>query len=348
MIKFSDRSNILLDDVKTTTDGYKVVRSRVARTGVQAYIGSDFDGQAELNGFKDSDTIMVYRGPDEVFAKASVNGWAGVPVTKDHPSVMVTPDNVKEYQVGDVRDKAHVDTENGWIGLEYVIRDADAIRSFEVGDYKEVSGGYLADIEWKPGVAPDGKKYDARQVGIIPNHLALVPRGRAFSDSDRAKDWGAMPINLNDRKDSKLDMVKLMVGDKAVQVAANDADIITTLVKDHKTAIDAKDKEIGKLTVDLAAAEAKVLSDEVLAKLVDAKVKADTERAAVIAKLGDKAKEWSDSQIEGAFLAIDAVPEAAKPKSDEMRKAFGDKKVIEDAEARILAAQKKFLNLEVK
>lgn len=344
-IRFNDRTNILLDDVKTIADGYKVVRSKIARTGVQPYYGKDFAGEAAKHGFGDNDVVVVYRSPEEVFSKDAVNGWAGVPVTKDHPSVLVTPDNVKEYQVGDVRDKAHIDIENGWLGLEYIIRDRDALANFDSGAYSEVSGGYLATIDWTPGVTPDGKKYDARQVGIVPNHLALVPRGRAFSDS--ADNWGATPINLSDRKEPQLDMVKLMVGDKAVQVAANDADTITALVKDHAALIADKDKEIGKLTTELATAEAKVLSDEALTKMVDAKVKANTERAAVKARIGDKADTMTDAQIEGAFLALDGTPVL----DDTVRKALGDKKQVNDAqayEARILAAQRKHLNLEAK
>ena len=343
MIRFSDRSHILLDDVKTIADGYKVVRSRIARTGVQGYMGHEFAGEAAKHGFGDNDMVVVYRSPEEVFAKSSVNGWAGVPVTKDHPPVTVTPDNVREYQVGDVRDKAHVDLEGGWIGLEYIVRDADAIRSFEVGDYKEVSGGYLADIDWTPGITPDGVKYDAKQVGIVPNHIALVQRGRAFSDS--AENWGATPINLTDRKESKLDMVKLMVGDKAVQVAASDADIVTGLVKDHAAAINAKDTAIGELTAKLADAEAKVLTDAQIADMVAAKVEADKKLEAVRAKFGDEAvKDATPAMIDGMFRVIDK----AVAVDDSARAVFGDKKVIEDSETRILAAQRKFLNLEQK
>lgn len=340
MIRFSDRANILLDDVKTIADGYKVVRSRIARTGVQSYYGFEIGDEAKANGFADDALVVVYRSPEEVFAPSAVNGWAGVPVTKDHPPELVTPDNVKDYQVGDVRDKAHIDKENGWLGLEYIIRDRDALTEFESGAYPEVSGGYLATIDWSPGETPDGVKYDAKQVGIVPNHLALVRRGRAFSDS--AENWGATPINQKDRKDIQLDMVKLMVGDKAVQIAATDADVITGLVKDHKTALDAKDAEKGALEVKLADALAKVLTDAQIAALVSAKVKVDTERAAVMAKLGDKAKDWSDSQIEGAFLALDGMGD------DTMRTVIKDQKPIEDADAKIAAAQKKFLNPEAK
>ena len=336
MIQFSDRSNILLGDVRTIADGYKVVRSKIARTGVQRYLGREVNGRE--HGFGDSDVVTVYRAPEEVFADAAVNGWAGVPVTKDHPPELVTPDNVTKYQVGDVRDKAHIDREAGWFGLEYVVRDADAIAAFDSGEYGQVSGGYLAELDWTPGTTPDGVHYDCKQVNIRPNHLALVPRGRAFSDD--AGNWGAEPLNLNDRKEINLSLVKIMVGDKAVQVAAEDADKVTAIVADHATVVADKDKQIGELTVKLADAEAKVLSDEALDKLVADKVKADTERAAVKKLLGDKADAMTDAQIEGAYLALgDAVKV-----DDSARDAIANAKPVMDADALIKDAINKRFN----
>lgn len=330
MIRFQDRANILLDDVKTLSDGYKVVRSRIARTGVQRYLGREVQG-AE-HGFGENDIVLVYRAPEEVFADGAVNGWAGVPVTKDHPPELVGPDNVKQYQVGDVRDKAHIDLSEGWLGLEYIVRDSDAIAAFDSGAYGEVSGGYTATLDWTPGVTADGQHYDCKQTNIKPNHLALVPRGRAFSDG--ADNWGAQPLNLTDRKETELSMVKIMVGDKAVQVAAEDADKVTAIVADHAAVVADLEKKIGGLEVKLADAEAKVLSDEALAALVDAKVKANTERAAVKKVLGDKADTMTDAQIEGAYLALgDAVQV-----DDAARNAIAKAEPVKDADKLIADA----------
>lgn len=330
MIRFQDRANILLDDVKTLSDGYKVVRSRIARTGVQRYLGREVQG-AE-HGFGDNDVVLVYRAPEEVFADDAVNGWAGVPVTKDHPPELVGPDNVKQYQVGDVRDKAHIDRNEGWLGLEYIVRDSDAIAAFDSGAYGEVSGGYTATLDWTPGVTADGQRYDCKQINIKPNHLALVPRGRAFSDG--ADNWGAQPLNLTDRKETELSMVKIMVGDKAVQVAAEDADKVTAIVADHAAVVADLEKKIGGLEVKLADAESKLLSDEDLAALVDAKVKANTERAAVKKVLGDKADTMTDAQIEGAYLALgDAVQV-----DDAARNAIAKAEPVKDADKLIADA----------
>lgn len=344
-IRFDDRASILLGDVKTTKDGYKVIRSKIARTGIQGYLGKEFEGQAASHGFSDEDLVRVYRDPADVFAKDAVNGWAGVPVTINHPDELVTPENVSRYQVGDVREKAYIDADTGWFGLEWMIRDAGAIAKFDSGEFAEVSGGYTAVIDWTPGVAADGQKYDAKQVGIVPNHLALVPRGRAFTDADK---WGATPINLNDRKDSALDMVKLMVGDKAVQIAASDADVVTALVKDHTAAVTAKDTRIGELTAELADAKSKIFSDEAFEAKVAEAVEHRSRLEAVRAKFGDEAvKDATPAMIDGMFRVIDK----AVAVDDSARAVFGDKKVLTsdaEIEARIKAAQRKFLNLEQK
>lgn len=339
-ILFSDRSHILLDDVVTLSDGYKVVRSKIARTGVQNYYGGEMGDEASLHGFGDLDVVRVYRSPEEVFADDALNGWAAVPVTVNHPSELVDSSNVEKYQVGNVRDKAHVDRESGWLGLEYVVMSDRAIAGLLDGSLPEVSGGYLADIDWTPGVTPDGQRFDAQQRNIRPNHLAMVPRGRAFAkDADKSGDARAKV------EDERMEAKTIMLDSgKQITVEAKDADTLAALIKDHATAIADKDKEIGELTVKLDAAEAKILSDEAVAKLVADKVKADTERAAVKAKIGDKADAMSDAQIEGAYLALGDSLKV----DDSARKVLSDPKVIADADAAIVAAQRKFLGLEGK
>lgn len=340
-IKFTDRAHILLDDVKTLADGYKVVRSKIARTGIQKYLGKELGDEAIANGFKPDALVNVYRSPEEVFSDVAVNGWAAVPVTVNHPAELVDSSNVEEYQVGNVRDKAHVDREGGWLGLEYVVMADRAISGLLDGTLSEVSGGYTAELDWTPGVTPDGQRFDVQQRNIRPNHLAMVPRGRAFAKD--AVSWGASPVTVED-KSMTVELKTVILGDKAVQVEAKDADTVSAILRDHAAVVADKDKEIGELTVKLADAEAKILSDEAVAKLVADKVKADTERAAVKAKIGDKADKMTDAQIEGAYLALDGAVQV----DDSARKVLADPKVIADADAAIAAAQRKFLGLEGK
>jgi chemotaxis regulatin CheY-phosphate phosphatase CheZ len=117
-----------------------------------------------------------------------------------------------------------------------------------------------------------------------------------------------------------MEMKAVVFGDKAVQVAATDADTVTA----HITALD---KKVGELTAKLADAESKVLTDAQIQEKAKAIADAMGRREKVKAKLGDAADKMSDAQIEGALAVIDAVPGA----DDTARNVLGDAmKVKED------------------
>lgn len=338
--KFTDAAQI--GEVKRTKEGYVSAFARAVRSGIQDYGAWENEhwlALADAVGKGPLDVVRVYRPPESVFSKDSLKSAVHIPITIGHPPVMVDSSNWAEYAVGETGSDIMRDGE--LVAFSLMLKDDKGTSAFDAG-VVELSAGYTAELT----IADKGLDYDYVMGPPDYNHLALVPKGRAGSARiGDAQTWGAMPINLNDRKDSELDMVKLMVGDKAVQVAANDADIITTLVKDHKTAIDAKDTEIGELRAKLATAEAKVLDDAAIAKLVDAKVEAKTKRDAVAAKFGDEAvKDASDAEIAGMFKVIDAAGDA----DETVRNALKDAKPIQDAEDKIKAAQMKFLKPEGK
>jgi hypothetical protein len=360
-VQFTD--TVALREVQTHKDGYKIVRGRIARTGLQGYLRRELGDAAPMGD--PNDVLQIYRPDDEVFADEALNGWAHVPVTVDHPPELVTPDNVSKYAVGETTARARVN-EDGWLDLEWIVKAARGISAMD-STHLETSGGYQALIDFTPGVTPDGRKYDGVQRGINPNHLALVPNGRAFSDAAPVAKWGATPVIL-DKKEVQMDIKTVVVGDKAVQVAASDAHTIEQVMKDHKAELAAKDAEIaaaqetiGELKAECADTAKKVMSDADIAAAVVARkavtdkaaefvegfndegqTLADIKRAAVKAKFGDEAAatEVSDAEINGIFrvmepakvndAARDAMKEGkekAKPKGnwDGMYKKKGDK-----------------------
>lgn len=313
--KFTD--SVTLQDVRSHKDGYKIVRGRIARTGLQGYLRHELGDAAPMGN--PNDVLQIYRPADEVFSDDALNGWSHVPVTLDHPSELVTPDNVTDYAIGEVTSKARVDADGGWLELEWVVKDAAGIAAADA-THKQVSGGYTADIDFTAGVTDDGQHYDGVQRAINPNHLALVPRGRAFSDAAKAVNWGAAPQPQKDH--IPMEMKTVVVGDKAVQIAASDADIVTKLIADHSVAIEAKDTQIGELKAECKAATDKVLSDADIEAMVsdrmavvDKAVKlivdydatgkslSDVKRDAVRGVYGDEAAatEVSDAEINGIF-----------------------------------------------
>ena len=120
-------------------------------------------------------TIRELRPPEEVMHPDSLASFGLMPVTNDHPSELLTAENAKEYQVGTVSES--VVAEGDKVRAALMITDAQAIEALDAGK-SELSCGYTADVVQEPGVW-QGQPYDAKQINIRGNHVALVDAGRA-------------------------------------------------------------------------------------------------------------------------------------------------------------------------
>lgn len=161
-----------LDDkaqVRETADGYLVAMPRVARTGIQLYLGAEV-------GVTDKKVVRIYRPDAEVFAQDSLASYAGKPMTDDHPPQMVDAGNWKEYSRGQIGNDLLRDGE--WIRVPMIMMDKALIAKFKSGK-KQISMGYTCDIDMTPGTAPDGSAYDGMQKNIRINHGAIVTTARA-------------------------------------------------------------------------------------------------------------------------------------------------------------------------
>lgn len=301
MHKFLDKATI--GTVNRTSEGYVTARAKAVRAGVQDYRASEL-------GLIGNHIVRVMRPETEVFAVDSVKGFAHAPVTNDHPAEMVDADNWRELAVGEVG--ANVMRDGEFLALDLILKDAAAIKAFDSGK-KELSAGYTAEIEFVDGVA----EYDAIMKNIRINHLALVDAARAGSEArigdSAANQWGVSPLTTVTEV-PKMEMKAVAIGDKAVNVAATDADTL-------KAIVDAKDAAIGELKAQLADAQSQILSDDAIDALVKDRADAMARRDAVKAKFGDEAvKDASDAEILGMFKVIDKAPAA----DDAARKALGD------------------------
>lgn len=304
---------------RRTADGYLVAEAKAVRAGIQLYSGDEV-------GKPDMTVVRVYRPPEEVFADASLQSFTHAPITNDHPKDMVTAENWKDLAIGEVSTAAKRDGE--WVMLPLILKDAAAIAAVEAGK-RELSAGYLCELDWTSGVTADGQPFDAQQRNIKINHLALVDRARAGSQARIGDAWGASPMTEDNQpgrvpntteKDAMSDTLKTVVlGDKAVQVAVADVAAIEQFKLDaakaladanatHEAAIAAKDAELAKKDAEIDDLKKKVLDQAGIDKLVadranlvtlagkiakdvktDGLTDADIRKAVVIAKLGDAA-----------------------------------------------------------
>jgi hypothetical protein len=321
-------------------DGYLVADARVARTGVQLYLGSEV-GKPDMN------VVRVFRPESEVFSADTLASFAHRPVTNNHPGVPVNSDNWKDYAVGQTADEIVRDGQ--FIRVPLMVADAASIRAIE-GGKRELSAGYACDVEFTAGKTPEGEAYDAIQKNIRANHVAIVDSGRAGSEvriGDAAINWGASPVTTADERIRKMNLRTMLVDGLQVETTDQGAQAIEKLqgqLRDsgakiaelqtqHNAAIADKDGQIGTLKADLKKAQDaapkpadidKLVADRsaliASVKAIDAKIvtdgksEADLRREAVKSKLGDEMiKDASEAEIAGMFKAIAKDIKTADP-----------------------------------
>lgn len=348
-IEFSDA--VAVSGTRMTNDGYLVADCRVARTGIQEYMGY------ELGPDKQSDkSYRIYRPEDEVFKKDALQSYAYRPITMGHPPEGVTADNWKKEAIGTVG--GDVARDGDYIRVPMMIADANAIKSISDGT-RQISMGYSCSLDWTPGTAPDGTAYDAIQRDLRMNHAAIVPAGRAgpecrLGDSSRARTSQQKDTPMT--KTVTIDGKSYEVADDAVAAIAKlqaDNKAQADTLKDAVTQIDAakeviKTAKADREAAEKAAADAKADADKAeaakkatadvqktAAELIDTMEKAKKavpdldvkgktsdaiKKEVVSKKLGDKAVEGKDAAFfDAAFVMLTADAGKGDPVADALK-----------------------------
>ena len=268
-MQFTDK--VTVDGTRITNDGYLAASARIARTGVQYYMGMEIDPKNE-HGLRDQLSVGVYRSEAEVFAKDSLSTLAHKPLTNNHPPVAVTSENWKDYAIGSIGDE--IARDGDFIRVPLVVMDAAAIRAIESGK-RELSAGYQCEITFEDGVAPSGESYQATQRSVRFNHVSVVDAARAGHEARIGDNWGVSPIPQPEQESRTMSDKTVLVD--GFQVVTNDAGAQAiaklmadkdTLVANHGTALAAKDALVAAADAKLAKAEAE--RDAALANVLDA------------------------------------------------------------------------------
>lgn len=307
-MKFLDRANI--GQVKYTQEGYLVTQARALRSGIQEYLASEL-------GLIGDGIVRVYRPEESVKDVASLASMSHAPVTIGHPDQDVTSENWRDLAVGEVSTAAQWD--GNFISLPLILKDKRAIEAVNSG-MAELSAGYVADM-----TPVDNPDYDFVMGPPRYNHLAIVDKARAGSEArigdSAVKPWGAAPLSKPDKKETEMDIVKVMIGDKAVSVAASDAEIVT------------------KLMADLEAEKAAHAATKVEAADANRQIKTPDEIAAMIA---DGVKEIAEVAAKAAKLVKDfdaAGKSAMEIRREVIQKVYGDDAIADlQSDAEIKAA----------
>jgi len=333
---FHDR--LTLDRPRRDSAGNLVVSVLAARAGTQDYAGAEV-------GRPDLARVTVYRAPEEVFARESMRSFAAAPVTIDHPPASITPENWRDYAVGEVASDDIV-KDGEAVRVPFLLRDAAAIATVE-GGKREISMGYSCELVWGDGTAPDGTAYQARQTGIRINHLAIVDQARG-GPALRIGDDGAVPADpVAPHRTITVDGQTLTVAEDVASVLTAQAATIAC----QATTIAARDGEIAALReaaptpADIRAAArawqmavdgARLLAPRLA--ISDAMDEAAVKAAVVAARLGDQARGWTAAQIDISFATM--LAEGTAGATDRPREALsGQPAIIGDGRGAAVAAR---------
>lgn len=249
--------------VQMTPQGGLKVPAYPTRTGVLTYQNPDGTVRRE------------YRPADEVFSQDSLATLENAPVTKGHPG-MVTAKNYSALTKGHVRD---IKPDGQLVAATALVQDEDIVQGVQSGALKELSCGYVCKLDFTPGVAPDGTRYDAIQRNIRYNHVALLPpgAGRAGSEVSLRLDSATAVQVRDDSQLSATDKDTIIV--KTIRIDGVDYVIGSA---EHLAKIDELHKaEVAKLTAELTTAR-KDAKDA-----TEAKAKAEAERDVAKADASD-------------------------------------------------------------
>jgi hypothetical protein len=306
-----------MDAPTRTPQGFLRVPARISRTGVQYYA----DGKGGV--------LAEYRPPEEVFSSDALGSFAMVPLTLRHPPEPVTKDNVSKFRVGTVGDPRK---DGIYVSALIQIEDAKAIDAVEKDGLRELSCGYLCDLEMTPGVAPDGVKYDVIQRSIRGNHVAVLEKGRAgpevrlrMDTTDAAQVDPAPSSNGVKVTKVKIDGYEFDVDERAASAIEKERLAVNEKLKTAIEATMKMEKERDAAVAKADASEEKVKELEkkadpkVIAASVSARVALEKSAAhlaptikvdglddlslkrSVLEKLGIKTDGKSDSYIEARF-----------------------------------------------
>jgi hypothetical protein len=180
-------SRISPNQFETPTEGYRICRSvRICRTGYQEYLGSELKRHPSYDpawDLDDSALYRVFRPLDEVTSPQTIASFEGKTIVDEHPPEYIAPgslisiDSEKELSCGHMQNVRIGDAlGNGDVPLiaDLHVKDTDLIDKIDAG-VRDVSCGYT----YKLRRLANGTLI---QTGILGNHIAVVPQGRAGAD----------------------------------------------------------------------------------------------------------------------------------------------------------------------
>lgn len=311
LTKFKDRlpaptSRVMKDS------GEMVAPCTFARAGVMKYLAKELSPL--FDDLPPNQVVRVMRHKDELYKDSVIEALKSAPITIGHPDEDVSVDNYKDLAKGVLSGLPLKDTDStGEASLsgELVLFDKDAIKLSE-NELDGLSLGYTAKLIR----VKDGKDWDAEQVDIRPNHIAMVKLGRAGSefrigDSDevaKLEEEELKAKKLADEATAFLESVTTKLADAETKIAELEAklDAANETIK-SKSSLRFSDEDILEMVAKRTQflLNAKRLSDEDFSKVTEE----EAMRSIVTKRIGD-VSEKSLAYVQARFeiLLEDEAP----------------------------------------
>ena len=332
-----------LPKVYRTSEGYIKGTAIVTRTGIFKYVDSQGNIRLEL------------RHPEDVLEEDSLESLKQIPITVEHPTVLVDSSNVKQLGVGLTGETVKIDGEN--IKTTVTITSIDGVEAINSGK-EELSLGYTLDLEEEEGIY-NGQPYTHRQKNIRYNHLAIVERGRAGANArlnfDSFECGMIVDENITHEREN---MVKINIDnvdvevDEAVKRAYDSLnarlDSATAETEALKAKLDETEEQLkkakevntdslisdkAKARVELIAKAGKVVNIDGLYDLSDREIKLSVIKSRYDSlDLTDKSDDYVSARFDAICEALSNNDEAIKKQQEKAKEVNEPKKNLDALE----------------
>lgn len=333
-----------LPKVYRTSEGYIKGTAIVTRTGIFKYVDNQGNIRLEL------------RHPEDVLEEDSLESLKQIPITVEHPTVLVDSSNVKQLGVGLTGETVKIDGEN--IKTTVTITAIEGVEAINSGK-EELSLGYTLDLEEEEGIY-NGQPYTHRQKNIRYNHLAIVERGRAGANARLNFDSFECGMIVDENITHERENMAYKINIDNVDVEVNEAvkkaydslnariDSATAEAEALKAKLDEKEEELkkakeinsdsaisekAKARVELIAKAGKVVNIDGLYDLSDRDIKLSVIKSRYDSlDLTDKSDDYVSARFDAICEALTNNDEAIKKQQEKAKEINEQKKNLDALE----------------
>jgi hypothetical protein len=159
-----------------TADGFLRTKARILKECVMPYNAEELGATPE----EASGTVNMFVGMTEMNDTEALRTLEGCPiVTWDHN--WLDPTTIGKFGKGAVAGSPRIN--EPFTEVDLLVTHPDAIADIEAGKIGEISAAYHAESVFEPGDY-NGQGFDAKQVRLRYNHIAIIPMGTGRAGLD--------------------------------------------------------------------------------------------------------------------------------------------------------------------